>query len=110
MTTIQEIARWIATLHPENNIATDDGGNCLVELDADGKETGVYYEVGGIPEAEENDEGECVIRYTQEEPTPGEYCGYCGETIMGNPDKIWSQDGKICCCSADCFMAATKAP
>lgn len=49
---IKEVKRWLETLDPENEIAVDDGGLCLVELNGE-EETGAYYEIGGVPLLEE---------------------------------------------------------
>jgi len=45
-----EVKRWIATLDDGGALAIDDGGLCLVELTAEGEETGAYIEIGGTPE------------------------------------------------------------
>jgi hypothetical protein len=49
MMDIAEVKRWIATLADGGNLAIDDGGLCLVELTAEGEETGAYIEIGGTP-------------------------------------------------------------
>jgi hypothetical protein len=52
MMDVAEVKRWIATLDDDSNLAIDDGGLCLVELTADGEETGAYIEIGGTPTTE----------------------------------------------------------
>jgi hypothetical protein len=47
--TVAEVKRWLDTLDPANNVAVDDGGLTIVELTPDGKETGAYLELGGVP-------------------------------------------------------------
>ena len=49
MMDIAEVKRWIATLADGGNLAIEDGGLCLVELTAEGEETGAYIEIGGTP-------------------------------------------------------------
>lgn len=51
MIEVKELIRWADTLDINGDVAIDDGG-VLVELDAEGKATGAYLEVGG-PEEEE---------------------------------------------------------
>lgn len=53
MINVWDFRQWVATLDNHNNVAVDDGGLNIVELDREGKETGAYYEVGGIPLKEE---------------------------------------------------------
>lgn len=50
---VSEFKRWVATLSDECSVAIDDGGLTLVELDDSGVPTGVYYEVGGLPDPDE---------------------------------------------------------
>ena len=52
MMTVPEIREWVDTLEAGSAVAIDDGGLCLVELDADGKKTGAYLEIGGEPRDE----------------------------------------------------------
>jgi len=50
MMTMEELRDWAnALVHSHTSVAIDDGGLCLVEIDENGKETGCYLEVGGIP-------------------------------------------------------------
>lgn len=46
---VATIKAWVETLDPKSSVAIDDGGLTLVEL-AEGQETGVSLEIGGIPE------------------------------------------------------------
>ncbi len=48
----KQLERWLKTLPKDANIAIDDGGLSLVEIDEDLKETGDYLEIGGKPEDE----------------------------------------------------------
>lgn len=57
MIDVSELKRWARTLTPGNDVAVDDGGLTLVELD-DGVETGAYLEVGGIPLPGDNEDEE----------------------------------------------------
>ena len=46
----KRLIEWLMSLEGEDShVAVDDGGLTLVELDADARETGAYYEIGGIP-------------------------------------------------------------
>lgn len=45
----KEIERWLSTLPDDANVAIDEGGLNLVEVDDDGNEGEAYIEVGGIP-------------------------------------------------------------
>lgn len=49
------IKAWLEAFPDDAGIAVDDGGLTLVALTPDGEELG-YYEVGGIPLPEEEDE------------------------------------------------------
>lgn len=63
MIDIQELREWLdrQTL-PEHGAATsvaiDDGGLTIVAFNANGEETGGYYEIGGTPD-EHSDEDVC---------------------------------------------------
>ncbi len=48
----KELLDWVKAVDPNSSIAVDDGGLALVEIDTDGKQTGNYIEVGGIPDDE----------------------------------------------------------
>ncbi len=50
----KELIRWLNTL--TGDVAVDDGGLTLVELDEFNKPTGAYHEVGGIPLDEDEEE------------------------------------------------------
>jgi hypothetical protein len=52
MTTVSELLEWLGqnVIRSQDGIAIDDGGLTLVILDKDGKPTGSYLEIGGIPE------------------------------------------------------------
>lgn len=53
-----KMLREFANSLPEDaNVAVDDGGLQIVEIDSEGQETGSYIEVGGIP-LEDEDEDE----------------------------------------------------
>jgi hypothetical protein len=56
MMDVQEVIRWLGTLNQAGNVAVDDGGLALFELDREGNPTGAYLEVGGIPLEAEEDE------------------------------------------------------
>lgn len=45
----KEIERWLSTLPDDANVAIDEGGLSLVEVNADGSEGEVYLEVGMTP-------------------------------------------------------------
>ena len=47
--TVKELVEFFKTLSEDAVVAVDDGGLILVELDEDNKQTGNYYEIGGIP-------------------------------------------------------------
>jgi hypothetical protein len=47
---VKDVKAWSETLDPKGSIAIDDSGLSLVELTKDGEETGVYLEIGGVPE------------------------------------------------------------
>lgn len=49
MMAINDVRLWLSELADDSGVAVDDGGLCLVEIDADGKETGCVLELGGIP-------------------------------------------------------------
>lgn len=51
-----EAKRWIDTIPDDSGIAIDEGGLCLVEIDAHGVETGACLEVGGIPEEDDGED------------------------------------------------------
>lgn len=48
----KEIERWLATLPDDANVAIDEGGLCLVEVNDDGSESDAYIEVGLTPDEE----------------------------------------------------------
>ncbi len=48
----KQLERWLKTLPKDSDIAIDDGGLQLIEIDTDGEETGDYLEIGGKPEDE----------------------------------------------------------
>lgn len=48
----QELIRWLHTLGEDAHVSIDDGGLTLVH----DEEVGHYYEVGGEPEEEDDDE------------------------------------------------------
>ncbi len=50
MVKANELQRWLATLSGDSFVAVDDGGLILVEVDAEGGETGACLEIGGIEE------------------------------------------------------------
>jgi hypothetical protein len=58
MTEARELIEWLQTLDPESDVAIDDGGLTLVQLDVNNETTGAYFEIGGIPLDEEPDETE----------------------------------------------------
>ena len=49
MISVSELKNWLETLAEDDFVGVDDGGLCLVVLDTD-----AYYEIGGMPEEEEN--------------------------------------------------------
>ena len=49
MIPIQEFKEWLNSLNPENSIAIDYGGLAVVEIGDNRKETGSYFEIGGVP-------------------------------------------------------------
>lgn len=49
----KEIERWLSTLPDDANVAIDEGGLSLVEVEADGSEGEAYLEVGLTPREEE---------------------------------------------------------
>lgn len=51
-----ELRRWLEALPDDAGVAIDDGGLCLVEIDASGRQTDAYMEIGGIPDEETADE------------------------------------------------------
>ena len=46
---IKEVRRWLDTVADDHEVAIADDGICLVEIDAQGVETGAYVEIGGVP-------------------------------------------------------------
>lgn len=54
MTTAKELGEWIATLSPDTQLAVDDGGLTIVEVN---NERDIYFEIGGTPD--EDDLCEC---------------------------------------------------
>lgn len=56
MMIVAVITRWMLTLQSDSFVAIDDGGLALIELDAEGRKTGAYLEIGGIPLDGEDDE------------------------------------------------------
>jgi len=46
----KEIERWLETLPDDADVAIDDGGLMLVEINAEGSQGDAYIEVGGIPD------------------------------------------------------------
>lgn len=46
----QQVMNWLRKLEPQAIVAIDDGGLTLVELDQSGRQTGAFFELGGIPE------------------------------------------------------------
>ncbi len=44
-----EIQEWLNGLNPNSSVGIDEGGLTLVEIGPEGKSTGVYLEIGGIP-------------------------------------------------------------
>lgn len=56
MMAIDELRAWLNNLGPDCGVAIDEGGICLVEVDANGNETGYYIEVGGVPLPEDLEE------------------------------------------------------
>lgn len=52
MISTRELKDWCSAFGAESFVAIDDGGLRIVELDAEGKETGNYIELGGVPEPE----------------------------------------------------------
>lgn len=53
----KELREFLDSLPDDANVAVDDGGLQIVEIDDEGVETGSYIEVGGIP-LEDEDEDE----------------------------------------------------
>jgi len=49
MMTTKEVKAWLETLAPDSNVAVDEGGLTLIELDDREHRTGMYLEVGGSP-------------------------------------------------------------
>lgn len=45
-----ELKRWLESLSEDADVAIDDGGLAIVELDERGNDTGAYLEIGGIPD------------------------------------------------------------
>lgn len=62
MISTREFKRWVATLSDDTEVAIDDGGLTIVELEPCGPHrsqripTGAYQELGGIPEPEDDEE------------------------------------------------------
>ncbi len=55
MTNVKEFKEWLSTLDDANSVAVEDGGLTIVELTPEGKETGAYFELGGVEgEGDEN--------------------------------------------------------
>lgn len=52
MISVSELLDWVATLPLNHNVAIDEGGLTLVEVDLELKTTEAYLEVGGEPENE----------------------------------------------------------
>jgi len=46
---VSEVKKWLRTLHDDSTLCIDDGGLTIVEIDANGNETGAYLELGGVP-------------------------------------------------------------
>jgi len=53
----KELREFLDSLPDDTNVAVDDGGLQIVEIDNEGAETGSYIEVGGI-RLEDEDEDE----------------------------------------------------
>ena len=49
---VEEIKRWLDTLEAGQQVGVDDGGLCLRVVD----DPGPYYEIGGMPEGEHDEE------------------------------------------------------
>lgn len=54
----KELVEFIDSLPDDSNVAVDDGGLTLVEIDRNGEETGACIEVGGIPLDDDEDDEE----------------------------------------------------
>lgn len=90
METISTVQAWIATLNPENSLAVDDGGLTLAEVTSEGKATGAYYELGGIPAPIED----TTARHTT--------CKHCGQDIEGISPYVkggWRDRGNNATCN-----------
>lgn len=48
-----EVQRWLDTIPDGSSIAIDEGGLCIVEVDASGKQTDAYCEIGMTPAEED---------------------------------------------------------
>ena len=83
MMTARNVKAWLETLAPDRNVAMDEGGLQLVELDSRGQPTGAYLEIGGIPAADEIHAASEPFRC----PTCGAFnakpgtCGQCGSLV-----------------------------
>lgn len=69
MISVKEFADWVATLHPENGIAIDDGGLTVVEIDENNQLTGARFEIGGVPQDDEDEDREFRERHAAGDPT-----------------------------------------
>jgi hypothetical protein len=52
MMSATEVLRWLNTLPNNSDVAIDEGGICLVEIDWEGNQTEAYLEIGGTPDDE----------------------------------------------------------
>jgi len=55
-TNVMELRRWLNTLSDLDEVGIDDGGLCLQSVN----DPNAYYEVGGLPEDEDEEGGESV--------------------------------------------------
>jgi len=53
----QRVLDWISTIPDGSSIAIDEGGLSIVEIDADGKETDSFLEIGMTPDEEDQLDG-----------------------------------------------------
>lgn len=61
MMSANQLREWLNGIEDNADVAVDDGGLCIVELDEHGEQTGNYIELGGIPlpkDSEEEDDEE----------------------------------------------------
>jgi hypothetical protein len=52
MMTVATLRTWLRGHGESEQVAIDDDGLTLIVLDADGRTTGEYLEIGGVPDAD----------------------------------------------------------